>query len=177
MPDTFVQTVHVVTQSSLATGRAIRLRCLGALAVNDGGRRARFPSLMLARRNIEFVMDALQRAVPLPQHKVGMCRALRWQILRQRLPLATRSTARRRSRSRPREHSPRVAGRRVWPAGSSVRSAPIRHRSDRWDNVGRDARRYGDVQASTWGTPRLRFGCQTRNHNRFIRLNNFQDRL
>ena len=33
-------------------------------------------------------MDALQRAVPVPQHEVVVRRALRRQILRQRLPLA-----------------------------------------------------------------------------------------
>src|SRR5215472_12514348 len=36
------------------------------------------------------MMDALQRAVPIPQHEVGMRRALWRQILRQRLPLAPR---------------------------------------------------------------------------------------
>src|SRR5438105_5053165 len=35
-------------------------------------------------------MDALQRAVPIPQHEVGMRGASRRQILRQRLPLAAR---------------------------------------------------------------------------------------
>src|SRR5579862_1424845 len=35
-------------------------------------------------------MDALQRAVPLPEHEVGMRRTFRGQVLRQRLPLATR---------------------------------------------------------------------------------------
>src|SRR5205085_6653742 len=35
-------------------------------------------------------MNALQRAVPIPQHEVGMRGALRWQILRQRLPLTAR---------------------------------------------------------------------------------------
>ena len=45
------------------------------------------PSL-LARRDVERVVDALQRAVPVPQHEVVMRRALRRQVLRQRLPLA-----------------------------------------------------------------------------------------
>src|SRR5438876_914625 len=36
------------------------------------------------------VLAALQRAVPIPQHKVGMRGAFRRQILRQRLPLAAR---------------------------------------------------------------------------------------
>src|SRR5712672_668188 len=35
-------------------------------------------------------MDALQRAVPIPQHEVGMRGAFRRQILRQRLPLTAR---------------------------------------------------------------------------------------
>ena len=34
-----------------------------------------------------------------------------------------------------------------------------------------------NAQASTFGTPQQRFGCQRRNHNRFLRLNNFMDRL
>src|SRR5260370_24010269 len=45
---------------------------------------------MLARLDIEGVREALQRAIPLPQHEVGMRRALRRQVLRQGLPLATR---------------------------------------------------------------------------------------
>src|SRR6202035_2972569 len=40
--------------------------------------------------DIKCVMDALQRAVPIPQHEVGMRGAFRRQILRQRLPLAAR---------------------------------------------------------------------------------------
>src|SRR5476651_2910525 len=35
------------------------------------------------------MMDALQRAVPVPQHEIIMRRALRRQILGQRLPLAS----------------------------------------------------------------------------------------
>jgi hypothetical protein len=61
---------------------------LGALAVDDRSRRARLASLALAGLEIERVMDALQRAAPIPQHEVGMRGAFRWQILRQRLPLA-----------------------------------------------------------------------------------------
>jgi hypothetical protein len=44
---------------------------------------------MLACRDIERVMEALQRAIPVPQHKVAMSRALGRKVLRQRLPLAT----------------------------------------------------------------------------------------
>src|SRR5512142_1412123 len=35
-------------------------------------------------------MDALQRAVPIPQHEIGMRGAFRRQVLWQRLPLAAR---------------------------------------------------------------------------------------
>jgi hypothetical protein len=61
---------------------------LGALAVDDRRGRARLSAFALARGDVERVMEALQRPVPLPQHEVIMRRALRRQILRQRLPLA-----------------------------------------------------------------------------------------
>lgn len=61
----------------------------GALAVDDRGRRARLAPFLLACRDIERVMEALQRAIPVPQHEVAMRRALGRQVLRQRLPLAT----------------------------------------------------------------------------------------
>src|SRR5438094_10410602 len=51
---------------------------------------AHLASFALAGLDIERVMDALQRAVPIPQHEVGMRGAFRRQILRQRLPLAAR---------------------------------------------------------------------------------------
>ena len=62
----------------------------GALTVDDRGGWAGFPALALARGHIERVVDALQRSVPIPQHEVRMRRALRRQVLRQRLLLATR---------------------------------------------------------------------------------------
>ena len=62
----------------------------GALTVDDRGGWARFPALALARGDIERMVDALQGAVPIPQHEVQMSCALRRQVLRQRLPLATR---------------------------------------------------------------------------------------
>jgi hypothetical protein len=58
------------------------------LAVDDRGCRARLAAFAFARRDLEHVVDALQRAVPVPQHEVVMGRALRRQILRQGLPLA-----------------------------------------------------------------------------------------
>ena len=62
---------------------------LGALAVDDRGRRARLAPLLLACSDIERVAEALQRTIQVPQHEVAMRRALGRQVLRQRLPLAT----------------------------------------------------------------------------------------
>src|ERR1700680_2341774 len=62
----------------------------GALTIDDRGGWAGFTALALARGDVERVVDALQRSVPIPQHEVRMRRALRGQVLGQRLPLATR---------------------------------------------------------------------------------------
>jgi hypothetical protein len=62
---------------------------LGTLTVYDRGRRARLAPLLLACRDIERVVEALQHAIPVPQHEVGMRRALGRQVLWKRLPLAT----------------------------------------------------------------------------------------
>ena len=59
----------------------------------------------------------------------------------------------------------------------SVRSEPTRCRLDHSGSTSHGGRQHGGVQASTFGTPQQRCGCQTRNHNRFLRLNNFLDRL
>src|SRR3984893_11598431 len=85
--------------------------------------------------------------------------------------------AHRRSPSNPPGRCPRAAAHRVWPVVSPVRAAPTRCRSDHWGSASRGGRQHGDVQLSTFGTPHPRFGCQRRNHNRFLRLNNFVDRL
>ena len=61
---------------------------LGALAVDDRGGGARLASFALARGDIKRMVEALQRAVPIPQREVVMRRALRRQVLRQGLPLA-----------------------------------------------------------------------------------------
>ena len=61
----------------------------GALTVDDRGGWARLPAFLFARGDIERVVDALQRTIPIPQHEVRVRRALRRQVLRQRLPLAT----------------------------------------------------------------------------------------
>ena len=66
------------------------LRSLGALAVDHRRRWARLAPFPVAYRHIERVVDALERAVPVPQHEVVMCRRLRRQVLGQRRPLAAR---------------------------------------------------------------------------------------
>jgi hypothetical protein len=52
------------------------------------------------------MMNPLQNAVQIPQHGVPMHRALRWKILRQRLPLAARPQHVKKSHSEPRGRSP-----------------------------------------------------------------------
>jgi len=64
------------------------LRRFGALAVDDGRSRAGLVTFLVAYRQVEGMMDALQRAVPVPQSEILMGRALRRQVLRQRRPLA-----------------------------------------------------------------------------------------
>src|SRR5271154_6992909 len=75
-------------QSLAGRAQSRLLSRLAALAVDDRRRRARFAPGPLARLDVERVMDALQRAVPIPQAKVVVRRALRRQILGQSLPLA-----------------------------------------------------------------------------------------
>src|SRR5215475_3891916 len=77
-------------QTPAGRARSPFLSTLGALAIDDRSRRANLASVALAGLDIERVMDALQRAVPIPQHEIRMRGALRRQILRQRLPLAAR---------------------------------------------------------------------------------------
>lgn len=64
------------------------MRRLGALAVDDCCARACFPARLLAHRDVKRMVDALQRAVPIPQLEIMVHRAFRRQILGQRLPLA-----------------------------------------------------------------------------------------
>ncbi len=149
------------------------LRSFGALAVDDGRCRARLSAFRLARLDIERVMDALQRSVPVPQVEIVVNRALRRQILGQRLPLAAGPQHVEDGVQTPRAHSPNACDRRAGPAGSSARSAPIPHRSDRSGNAGQTVWPRGGVQASTSGAP-MRIRLPTRNHKRFIRLNIFR---
>src|SRR5829696_5609683 len=61
---------------------------LRGLAVDDRRRRARLPSHLLSDLNIERVVDAPQRPVPVSEIQVLPDGAAGRQILRQRLPLA-----------------------------------------------------------------------------------------
>src|SRR5215204_6534772 len=63
---------------------------LCGLAVDDRRRRARLAACVLPHLNIERVVDALQRPVPVPQVEVLPDGAARRQVLRQRLPLTPR---------------------------------------------------------------------------------------
>src|SRR5215213_3708837 len=63
---------------------------LCGLAVDDRRSRARFAACVLPHLNIERVVDALQRPVPVPQVKVLPDGAARRQVLRQPLPLTPR---------------------------------------------------------------------------------------
>ena len=65
------------------------LRPLRGLRVDDGCGRARLSALLLAHRDVQFVMNALQRAVPVPELEIVIHRALGRQVLGQGLPLAT----------------------------------------------------------------------------------------
>ena len=68
----------------------------------------------------------------------------------QRAEQLWRYLTRRHKRRRPRRSRPsQDDDRRAWPAGSSARLAPIRHRSDRSDSAGRGAQLRGGVQVST----------------------------
>ena len=58
------------------------------MAVDDGGRRAGLAPGLLAALDIERVVDAPQRAIPIPAAEVVVHRAARRQVLRQRRPLA-----------------------------------------------------------------------------------------
>src|SRR3984893_14126750 len=75
------------TKLDFVNGLLSGLRARGG---DDRSRRARLASFTLAGLDIERVMDALHCAVPIPQHEIGMRSAFRRQILRQRLPLASR---------------------------------------------------------------------------------------
>lgn len=61
---------------------------ISALGIDDGRGRARFPACLLAASDVKLVMDALDRAIPLPKVQIVPNSAARRQIRRQRVPLA-----------------------------------------------------------------------------------------
>ena len=63
-------------------------RALDALAVNDRGGRARLASGGFATLHVERVVDAIERAVPIPAIEVIVKRRTRRQVLRDGAPLA-----------------------------------------------------------------------------------------
>ena len=152
------------------------MRALNALAVDDCRGRARLPSRLLAYRHIERVMDALQRAIPGPQVKIGPHCALRWQVFWQRLPLAA---------------CPQHVENSVQNLAHVDRALAAAVLA-RWDH-GLDKRPFGTGQITRiTKTAAVRSNAMfrlphralplanqapTQNHNRFIRLNNFPDRL
>jgi hypothetical protein len=140
------------------------------------GRAARASSL-LAHRQIEGIMDPLQRAIPDPQIEVVVERALRQPGLSAPRPIGSRSTARRNARSALHARLLCVAGRHAWPAGSSVQPMPTRRRSDHSDISNRADRRRDDARASTCDTPcesgarqEPARAVQHRNSRKFVRL-------
>src|SRR5262249_25558326 len=62
-----------------------------ALAVDDGSGRARFAFGLLAARDIECMVDAIESAVATPKYKIVMYRALWRKVLGQCAPLTTRA--------------------------------------------------------------------------------------
>src|SRR5262249_2106377 len=62
-----------------------------ALAVDDGSARARFAFGLLAARDIECMVDAIESAVATPKYKIVMYRALWRKVLGQCAPLTTRA--------------------------------------------------------------------------------------
>src|SRR5258706_16321146 len=65
-------------------------RTLRGLRVDDRYRRTCLTSFLLAHRDIERVVDTLQRAIPVPQLQIIVHCTLWRQVFRQRLPLAAR---------------------------------------------------------------------------------------
>ncbi len=64
------------------------MRRFGALAVENGGRRAGLAAFVLAQGDIEGIVNALQRAVPGPQPEIAVHRALARKVLGQMAPRA-----------------------------------------------------------------------------------------
>ena len=81
------------------------LRALRSLRVDNRSCRDRFSAFLLAHRDVQFVMDTLQRAIPIPELKIVVNRAFGRQVLGQSVDRWRRCTGSCRSRSTPRAHS------------------------------------------------------------------------
>ena len=153
------------------------MRRLGALTVDDCRARACLAARLLAHRDVKRIVDALQRAVPIPQLEIMVHRAFRRQILGQRLPLA-------------------AGPQQVEKAVDNLAHVDIPRPPA--TSCGRDHRRHQgpffigeitgitDILTSCRSTmlrcPHRPFSSPANqrlpgNHNRFIRLNKFLDRL
>ena len=121
-------------------------------------------------------MDARQRAVPVPQHEVIVRCALRWQVLRQGLPLAaSRQHVADRVQHLADIHVPRpaaVLGR--WNHRFNQRPFGVAE-------VTRVTKAVPLGSLPVFGLPHRALLCESRrpsrNHNRLIQLNIFLDRL
>ena len=150
---------------------------LNALAVDDRRGRARLPSRLLAYRHIERVMDALQRAIPGPQVEIGPYCALRRKVFGQRLPLA----------AGPQHVENSVQN--LAHINRALAAAVLGRRDHRLDNrpfgasqITRITKTAAVRSNAMFRLPHRalspsRIKRQPQNHNRFIGLNNFLDRL
>jgi len=66
-------------------------RAFHALAIDDASRWARFTIHVFATLHVERVMNAIQRAVPVPKVEITKQRALRRQVFGNITPLASRA--------------------------------------------------------------------------------------
>lgn len=149
---------------------------LGALGIDNRSTRARLSPSRLADRDIKRLVDALQRAIPIPQLKIEMRRALRRQIFWQSLPLAAG-----------REHIEDCV------EDLALVDRPPSSATPRWWNERSDQPPLGIAQvaritntAAVIGKAMFRLPhavlhcepCHSQwNHNRLIRLKKFLDRL
>ena len=153
------------------------MRCLGALTVDDCCTRACFAARLLAHCNVKRMVDALQRAVPIPQLEIMVHRAFRRQIPGQRLPLAASPQ----QIEKAVENLAHVDPPR--PAAASCRWDHRRHQSPFFiSEITRITQTLTPCRSTMFRCPHRPFLSPANqhlpgNHNRFIRLNKFLDRL
>ena len=93
------------------------------MTVQDRSGRAGFAAFMFAGSHIEFVVEALQRAVPSPQVHIAVDRAAGRKVLRQRSPL----TAMFQHIEQAIDHRPQIH--------LALSPAPLRRRNQRGDDL------------------------------------------